>query len=80
MMSRRLGHERALRRIERELARSDPRLNALFLSVAGLGRGKAMPDAEMISTRPGWLPLRLGRRPDRHRAGEDGRARPGTIR
>ena len=79
-MSKRLGQGRTLRKIERELARSDPRLNALFLSVTGLGRGKAMPDAEMIRTRPGWLPLRLGRRPDRHQAGADGRARPGTIR
>jgi hypothetical protein len=76
----RLGQGRALRRIERELARSDPRLAALFLSVAGLGKGKAMPEAEMIRARPGWLPTRLGRRADRHRTGEDGCARPRTIR
>lgn len=78
-MSGRLGQGRALRRIERELARSDPRLAALFLSVAGLGRGKAMPEAEMIRARAGWLPARLGRRADRHRAGEDGRTRPQTM-
>jgi len=77
-MSGRLGHGRALRRIERELARSDPRLNALFLSIAGLGKGKAMPEAEMIRARAGWLPARLGRGADRHRTGEDGRAKPRT--
>jgi len=77
-MSGRLGHGRALRRIERELARSDPRLNALFLSIAGLGKGKAMPEAEMIRARAGWLPARPGRGADRHRTGEDGRAQPRT--
>lgn len=47
-MSGWLGQKRALRRIERELACSDPRLVALFLSVAGLGGGKPMPEAEMV--------------------------------
>ena len=78
-MSGRLGQRRALRSIERELARSDPRLVALFLSVAHLGRGKAMPEAEMIRARAGWLPAWLGRRADRHRTGEDGRARHRTM-
>ena len=69
-MSGQLSYRRALRRIERELARSDPRLNAFFLSLAALNRGKEMPEAEMIRSRAGWL---LGRRADRHRTGEDGR-------
>src|SRR5215467_1063750 len=72
-MSGQLSHRRALRRIERELARSDPHLNALFLSVAALDRGKGMPEAEMIRSRAGWLPTRLGGRAGRHRTGEDGR-------
>jgi len=78
-MSGQLSYRRALRRIERELARSDPRLNAFFLSVAALGRDKEMPEAEMIRSRAGWLPARLGGRAGRHRTGEDGRARPRTM-
>jgi len=78
-MSGRLGHGRALRRIERELARSDPRLNALFLSVTGLGKGKAMPEAEMIRARAGWRPARLRRRAGRHRTGAAGRAWPRAL-
>jgi len=77
-MSRRMSQRRALRRIERDLA-SDPRLNAFFMALNGLGRDKEMPVTEQIPTGPHWLPARLGRR-TRHRAGEDGRARPRTIR
>jgi len=73
-MSRRMSQRRALRRIERDLA-SDPRLNAFFMALNGLGRGKEMPGTEQIPAGP----HRLGRR-TRHRAGEDGRAWPRTIR
>jgi hypothetical protein len=78
-MNRRMSQRRALRKIERDLARSDPRLNALFIALTGLGGDKEMPVTEQIRSGPHWLPARLGRRA-RHRAGEDGRARPQTIR
>jgi hypothetical protein len=77
-MGRRMSQRRALRRIERDLARSDPRLNALFIALTGLGRDKEMPVMEQIKTGPHWLPARRGRG-TRHRAAEDGRARPRTI-
>ena len=75
----RMSQRRALRRIERDLVRSDPRLDALFIELTGLGRDKEMPVTEQIPTGPHWLPARLGRR-TRRRAGEDWRARPRTIR
>ena len=78
-MNRRMSQRRALRRIERDLVRSDPRLDALFIELTGLGRDNEMPVTEQIPTGPHWLLARLGRR-TRHRAGEDGRARPRTIR
>ena len=78
VMNRRMSQPRVLRRIERDLARSDPRLNALFIALTGLGRDKEMPVTEQIPTGPHWLPARLGRR-TRHRAGEDWHARPRTI-
>ena len=58
----RMSQRRALRRIERDLVRSDPRLNALFTELTGLGGDKEMPVTEQISTGPHWLPARLGRR------------------
>jgi hypothetical protein len=61
-MNRRVSQRRALRRIERDLARSDPRLNALFMALTGLGRDMEMPITEQIRTGPHWLPARLGRR------------------
>ena len=67
VMSRHLSQRRALRRIERELTRSDPRLNALFLSITGLGRGKEMPATEQIGSKSLWLPARRGWRADRSR-------------
>lgn len=76
----RRSQRRALRRIERDLARSDPRLALLFLSLTGLGRGKEMPDAEMIRARPRWLATRLGQRADPHRVRAGRPARPPTIR
>ena len=78
-MNRRMSQRRALRRIERDLVRSDPRLNSLFIALTGLGRDEEMPVTERIPTGPQWLPARLGRR-TRHRASEDWRARPRTIR
>ena len=62
-MGQRMSQRRALRRIERELVRSDPCLNALFMELTGLGRDKEMPVTEQIQTGPRWLPTRLGRRP-----------------
>ena len=70
-----MSQRRALRRIERDLARSDPSLNALFIALTGLGRDKEMPDTEQIPSGPHWLPARMGRR-----TGEDRRVRPRTIR
>ena len=74
-----MSQRRALRRIERDLVRTDPRLNALFTELTGLGRDKEMPVTEQIPAGPHWLPARLGRR-TRHRAGEDRRAQPRTLR
>ena len=78
VMGRRMSQRRALRRIERDLVRSDPRLNALFIELTGLGRDKEMPVTEQIPAGPHWLPARLGRRA-RSPEGEDWRARR-TIR
>ena len=74
-MGRRMSQRRALRKIERDLVRSDPHLNALFVELTGLGRDEEMPVTEQIPTGPHWLPARMGRR-----TGEDRRARPRTIR
>jgi hypothetical protein len=75
-MNARLGRGRALRRIERDLANSDPRLDAIFLSFTVQTRGEKMPEAEKIRTGlRRWL-IRLGRRADCYRADEDGGARP----
>ena len=62
VMGGRINQWRALRRIERDLVRSDPRLSALFMELTGLGRDKEMPVTEQIPTGPHWLPVRLGRR------------------
>ena len=62
VMGRCMSQRRALRRIERDLVRSDPCLNARFMELTGLGRDKEMPATEQIPTRPRWLPARLGRR------------------
>jgi hypothetical protein len=63
-----MSERRALRRIERDLVRSDPQLNALFLSITGLGRGKEeMPATEQIGSKPLWPPARRGWRVDRSR-------------
>ena len=62
VMGWRMSQRRALRRIERDLARSDPSLNALFIALTRLGRDKEMPVTEQIPTGPHWLPARLGRR------------------
>ena len=62
VMGRRMSQRRALRRIERDLVRSDPRLNALFIELTGLGRDKEMPVTEQIPPGPYWLSARRGRR------------------
>jgi hypothetical protein len=72
-----LGRDRALRGIERDLARSDPELNSLFLPLTRLAGGEKMPGAE---TRPPRLLARLGRREDRHRAAMGPGTQPRTIR
>jgi hypothetical protein len=54
---------RTLRGIERDLACSDPGLNAWFLSFAGMLRGHDMPPAERVSRWPSRLPRRLWRGP-----------------
>ena len=53
-MNRRMSQRRALRRIERDLARSDPHLNALFIALTGLGRDKEMP---VIGADQDWATL-----------------------
>ena len=60
-MNRHPGRRRALRAIERDLVRSDPRLNALFLSLTGLANGRKMPDTEKIQTSPLRRLAQLGR-------------------
>ena len=62
VMGRRMSQRRALRKIERDLVRSDPHLNALFIELTGLGRDEEMPVTEQIPTGPHWLPARRGRR------------------
>jgi len=49
---------RTLRGIERDLARSEPCLDAWFLSFAAGVRGSDMPQAERM---PGWPSRTLGR-------------------
>jgi hypothetical protein len=44
--------QRILERIEGELAKSDPRLTALFLIFARLTRSEAMPRLEQLTVRP----------------------------
>ncbi len=57
-MTRR-GRLRALRRMEREIAESDPGLDALFSSFARRTWGREMPGTETIPARRlkvlGWL-------------------------
>jgi len=77
-MSPRQGRQ-ALRDIERELARSDPRLSELFSSFTERARGQRRPRAEQIRTGPLRLLVRLRRQQGRDRPGEDRRARPRTT-
>jgi hypothetical protein len=66
----RLGRQRVLRGIERDLAESDPRLAALFSSFTLLVQGEQMPSAKIITAEP----LRAFSWPteqaEPHRAGE----------
>ena len=50
---------RTLRGIERDLACSDPALDAWFVSFAALLRGRDMPPAERVSQWPSRLARRL---------------------
>lgn len=50
---------RTLRGIERNLACSDPALDAWFVSFAALLRGRDMPPAERVSRWPSRLARRL---------------------
>jgi hypothetical protein len=61
-MSQRLGRQRVLRDIARDLADSDPRLDELFLSFNQRASGGKMPRAEKIRTRSLGLIARMGRR------------------
>jgi len=51
-MKLRLGRQRVLRGIERDLAESDPRLAALFSSFTLLAQGEQMPSTEIITAEP----------------------------
>lgn len=77
-MSPRQGRQ-ALRDIERDLARSDPRLSELFSSFTDRARGQGRPRAEQIRTGPLRLLARLGRQRRPGQPGEDWRARPRTT-
>ena len=61
-MSLRRGQSRALRGIERDLADSDPGLNASFLSFAAHPGRPLMPRVEKIRPRPLRIFTRLRRR------------------
>jgi hypothetical protein len=74
-MSLRRGQRRALRGIERDLARSDPDLDRLFLSFAGLTSTQEIPAAEKMRSRQFRLLARPGQE-SRQRGGEDWRAWP----
>ena len=69
---------RLLRRLERDLAHSDPHLKMLFASFTVQAWGAEMPGTEMIRTRPLRLFEWLGRRADRHSEGSDGHTLPRT--
>ena len=69
---------RLLRRLERDLAHSDPHLKMLFASFTVQAWGAEMPGTEMIRTRPLRLFEWLGRRADRHPEGSDGHTLPRT--
>jgi hypothetical protein len=60
VMRRRLGRQRALGRIERDLADSDQRLDDLFFSFNERARGGKMPRTEKIRTGPFGLITRIG--------------------
>jgi hypothetical protein len=74
-MSLRRGQRRALRGIERDLARSDPDLDRLFFSFGGLARTQEIPAAEKIRGRQFRLLARLGQE-NRQRGGADWRVWP----
>ena len=61
-MSLRRGQPRALRGIERDLAESDPRLNAYFLSFDSHAGRPMMPRLEKIGKGPLRIFARLRRR------------------
>ncbi len=61
-MSLRRGQVRALRGIERDLADSDPDLDAFFLSFASQAGRPVMPRVETIGAGPLKLLARLRRR------------------
>jgi hypothetical protein len=60
VMVRQLSQRRALRRIERDLARSDPRFDALFMVLTGPGRNKEMPVVEQTGSKPTVAVLSTG--------------------
>lgn len=64
-MNRRRGGRRAIRAFERELARSDPRLVALFATFTGLARDETMPGTEKLTAWPSRPRKRAGRHRDR---------------
>ena len=55
----RRGQLRTLRRIERDLADSDPGLEALFLAFARRARGRDIPHAEKLDNGPLRMLARL---------------------
>ncbi len=76
-MNTHLWRGRALRRIERDLTSSDPRLNMLFSLFTRLAMDEKMPRVETVG--PLRRLARLGLRADSHRTGDDWRAWPRTI-
>lgn len=78
-MDLRRTRRRALRETERHLAESDPFLDELFSLFTESARGTKMPGTAKIRAMRLLLLARLGPRPDRHQAGEDGNAQPWPI-
>jgi hypothetical protein len=74
-MGLRRGQRRALRGIERDLARSDPDLDVLFFSFGRLSSTQEIPAAEQIKSRQFGLLARLGQE-NRQRRAEDWRIWP----
>jgi hypothetical protein len=78
-MHLRLGRQRVLRTIERDLASSDPDLDELFCSFTELVRDELMPATEKIKTRRRRLLAWLGHQTDHYLALRIGAPSTGQV-